>query len=275
MSKLEFKIESLTHQKPMSGFLAWIPYVLVALFLVLSRLPELGIGNVLKAVTFKWPDILGVKGIAADFAPLYLPGGILVLVVIITFFLHRMTFTGLKKAVSESANILLGAGFVLIFAVRPYLINSGVNELGISSMPVAMAEWVANVVGGIYPLFAASVGAFGAFIAGSNTVSNMMLSKFQFETAVKLGLPGTLIVALQAVGAAAGNMVAIHNVVAASATVGLLGQEGQTLRRTIIPTIYYCLLTGIIGLIAIHLLGISDPLTDYLISLVGSAQLQK
>jgi lactate permease len=84
---------------------------------------------------------------------------------------------------------------------------------------------------------------------------------------VKLALPGTLMVALQAVGAAAGNMIAIHNVVAASATVGLLGQEGQTLRRTIIPTIYYCLLAGVVGLAAIHLLNISDPLTRYFISL--------
>jgi lactate permease len=69
-----------------------------------------------------------------------------------------------------------------------------------------------------------------------------------------------MIVGLQAVGAAAGNMIAIHNVVAASATVGLLGQEGNILRRTIIPTIYYVLLTGILGLIAIELLGVTDPL---------------
>ena len=33
-------------------------------------------------------------------------------------------------------------------------------------------------------------------------------------------------VAAQSVGAAAGNMIAIHNVVAASATVGLIGKEG-------------------------------------------------
>ena len=67
-------------------------------------------------------------------------------------------------------------------------------------------------------------------------------------------------VALQAVGAAAGNMIAIHNVVAASATVGLLGREGETLRKTILPTIYYCLLSGMIGLIAFYMLGIADPL---------------
>jgi lactate permease len=67
-------------------------------------------------------------------------------------------------------------------------------------------------------------------------------------------------VALQAIGAAAGNMVAIHNVVAASATVGLLGQEGRTLRLTIIPTIYYLMATGILGLLAIYVFGLTDPL---------------
>jgi lactate permease len=73
-------------------------------------------------------------------------------------------------------------------------------------------------------------------------------------------MPGSLIVALQAVGAAAGNMIAIHNVVAALATVGLLGQEGAILRKTIIPTVYYVLLAGILGLIAVTVLGVTDPL---------------
>jgi lactate permease len=73
-------------------------------------------------------------------------------------------------------------------------------------------------------------------------------------------MSAAFIVALQAVGAAAGNMIAIHNVVAASATVGLLGQEGATLRRTIFPTIYYLTATGVLGLIAVHVLGVGDPL---------------
>jgi len=69
-----------------------------------------------------------------------------------------------------------------------------------------------------------------------------------------------MIVSLQAVGAAAGNMIAIHNVVAASATVGLLGFEGTTLRKTIIPTIYYVLFVGLMGLMAIEIFNVSDPL---------------
>jgi len=119
---------------------------------------------------------------------------------------------------------------------------------------------VADSVGNVYPLLAPSVGALGAFIAGSNTVSNMMLSQFQFGVASSLGISGALIVAVQAIGAAAGNMVAIHNVVAASATVGLLGREGTTLRKTIWPTLYYVLATGIIALLAITVFGVTDPL---------------
>jgi lactate permease len=60
-------------------------------------------------------------------------------------------------------------------------------------------------------------------------------------------------------------MIAIHNVVAASATVGMLGREGSVLRKTILPTLYYVLVAGIIGLIMIHVLGITDPLHQELI----------
>ena len=61
-------------------------------------------------------------------------------------------------------------------------------------------------------------------------------------------------VAAQSVGAAAGNMIAIHNVVAASATVGLFGREGNVLRITLIPTIYYLTLSGIITYCFLHLM---------------------
>ena len=115
-------------------------------------------------------------------------------------------------------------------------------------------------MGKIYPFFSPTIGAIGAFLAGSNTVSNLMLSQFQFETAKLLGLSGALMVAAQSVGAAAGNMIAIHNVVAASATVGLLGKEGITLRITILPTIYYLIFLVLIVLILIYFMNLKDPL---------------
>jgi lactate permease len=127
-------------------------------------------------------------------------------------------------------------------------------------MPIAMALWVSENVGGVWPMFAGGIGALGAFIAGSNTVSNMMFANFQHGVAMKLGISGMMVVALQAVGAAAGNMIAIHNVVAASATVGLLGQEGATLRKTVWPTLYYLAVIAVLGTIAVYVLRVADPL---------------
>ncbi len=261
LGSIEIRLEEIPEQARISVRRAWLPYVLVGLLLVISRVFP-AVGAALKSVVLVFRDILGESGINADFMPLYLPGGILVMVVLITFFLHRMQLSALGKAIGESSRVLLGAGFVLLFTVPMVriLINSGVNASALPSMPIAMAQWVADTVGGVYPLFAPAVGALGAFIAGSNTVSNMMLSQFQYGVASSLGVSGALIVAVQAIGAAAGNMIAIHNVVAASATVGLLGREGITLRKTIWPTLYYVTMTGTIALVAIHLWGITDPL---------------
>jgi lactate permease len=247
--------------RTMSAGMAWLPYLLLAVFLVITRLPQLPVGRIMKLLDFRADDLLGT-GISAVTTPLYLPGALMILVVAVTFFLHRMKWPDLKRAVGDSSRVLMGAGFVLVFTVpmvRVY-INSDVNGAGLLSMPVAMAEWVATSVGGVWPFFAGVTGALGAFIAGSNTVSNLMFTAFQQGVAERLAMSTVFIVALQAVGAAAGNMIAIHNVVAASATVGLLGREGVTLRKTILPTIYYLTVIGILGMLAVYVLGVSDPL---------------
>ncbi|WP_445620152.1 L-lactate permease [Kushneria sp. Sum13] len=257
---LQVRIDELT-ARPMSQWLAWLPYVLVGLLLVISRVfPE--VTAALKSLSFGMTHILGEDGISASIEPLFLPGGILVFVALLTVGLHRMRLNALGAAIGESSQVLLKAGFVLLFTVPMVriLINSGINAADLPSMPIAMARYVADSVGGVYPLLAPTVGAMGAFLAGSNTVSNMMFSQFQFGVAETLGISGAFIVAIQAVGAAAGNMIAIHNIVAASATVGLIGREGITLRKTIWPTLYYVLFTGIIGLVACYALGIRDPL---------------
>ncbi|WP_026001985.1 L-lactate permease [Vreelandella stevensii] len=261
IGNLQIKLDDVVGKTPISTLKGWIPYVLLAIFLVASRTVE-PLRVALTSVNLNWTNIFGETGVSGGLQPLYLPGGIILAVVFVTYFLHKMNPRQMSAAVSESTKTIFGAGFVLIFTVPMVriLINSGVNGADLVSMPVMMAQAVANGVGGVYPFFAPAVGAMGAFIAGSNTVSNLMLAEFQFSIAQTLGLSTAVMVALQAVGAAAGNMIAIHNVVAASATVGLLGREGTTIRKTIIPTIYYLVFTGIIALIAFYVLGITDPL---------------
>ena len=261
VSGLEEEMADVPEGRRISTVMAWAPYLLVGVLLVITRLPSLPVGVWLKAPALSWNDILGT-GISATTTPLYLPGFILMVVVAATAVMHRMRAADVGAAVRSSARVLLGAGIVLVFTVpmvRIY-INSDVNSAGLLSMPIAMAEWVAGNVGRVWPMFAGVTGALGAFIAGSNTVSNLMFSAFQYGVAERLAMSTVMIVALQAVGAAAGNMIAIHNVVAASATVGLLGREGSTLRKTILPTLYYLLVIGLLGMLAVHVLGVTDPL---------------
>ena len=261
LGNIKISIEKDNKNKKINDILAWFPYILLALLLVISRTYQ-PVTKFLKSIDFKFLNILDEEKISSGFQILYLPGGILIFVCVVTFFIHRMSFHKISMAILDSSKTILGAGFVLLFTVPlvRIMINSGINTNNIISMPIAMAQGMADLMGNIYPMFAPTVGAVGAFLAGSNTVSNLMFSQFQFETANLLGLSGALMVAAQSVGAAAGNMVAIHNIVAASATVGLIGKEGMILRITILPTIYYLLASGIITLSLLHLFDVSDPL---------------
>ena len=83
-----------------------------------------------------------------------------------------------------------------------------------------------DVAGGIWPLLANFVGGLGAFITGSCTVSDLMFGEFQWSMAANLGLPRQFIVSAQCVGGAMGNMICVHNIVAACAVVGASGREG-------------------------------------------------
>ncbi|ODQ00760.1 L-lactate permease [Salinivibrio sp. SS2] len=255
--KMDLKVK----EKPMNMAMAWASYLLLALCLVISRVSPT-VKSLLTDVSLSFNALLGETGINAAIQPLYLPGGILAFVALVATLLHSKRLQPLFKAANESSKTLIGAGFVLVFTIPMVriFINSGVNAADLVSMPVMTARFAAQLVGDGFPALSATIGALGAFIAGSNTVSNMMFSQFQFEVAQTLGASTVTVLALQAVGAAAGNMIAIHNVVAASATVGLLGREGATLRKTVLPTIYYLIAAGVIGIIAIHVIQVADIL---------------
>ena len=131
---------------------------------------------------------------------------------------------------------------------------SSINGLGLDSMLLTMAKGVADLAGGNYFYFATFIGSVGAFMFGSNTVSNIMFSPLQFQTAQLLNIPPTVILALQNQGGAIGNMICINNIVAAAATTGVItikGIEGKLIRTNIVPwAIYYviCIITMLIAM---------------------------
>jgi lactate permease len=240
------------HQKKIPLWKACLPYILIGLLLVVTRLPELPFKTFLSGFKISVPAILGTH-INTSINFLYLPGSIFILVVLVCLPLYKMSKVECFSAFKSTARAFKNAAVVLIFAVPMVriFIQSDINNADLASMPIELAQTIATLSGQAWPVFAAPIGALGAFIAGSNTISNLTFSLFQFGMGIKIGLSPLLVVALQAVGGAAGNMICIHNIVAASATCGLSGQEGNLIRKTIIPTVYYLFMAAIIALILI------------------------
>lgn len=187
---------------------------------------------------------------------LYSPATVLLLVSIICIFLFGMKGDTVKKSWSASGKTMIAAAPALLFSIPmvQVFINSGtpadVAE-PILAMPKVLAAGAADMFADAWPLFAPWIGALGAFIAGSNTVSNMMFSHFQWSTAAQIDLganDAAKVVALQAVGGAAGNMISVHNVVAACAVVGLVNREGLVIRKTLIAMSYYVIQAGLVGM---------------------------
>ncbi|EPR39884.1 L-lactate transport [Desulfovibrio sp. X2] len=241
----------------MSQFRAWLPYVLIGIILVITRIPALGLKGFLAHQAISFKAILGFPTVNASIAYLYLPGTIpFMLVAILTIAIHGMNGAKVKAAWTDSIAKMKNPAIALFFAVALVSIfrGSGIGDTTLNpnaypSMPLAMAHAVAAIVGLGWPMFASFVGGLGAFITGSNTVSDLLFSEFQWGVATTLHLPREIIVAVQAVGGAMGNMICIHNIVAACAVVGLSGREGDIMRKTFWPFLLYGLVTGIMALI--------------------------
>lgn len=232
----------------MSQFQAWLPYVIICILLVISRIPELGIKGWMTAQKITFSNILGFADISESITYLYLPGTFFIFVALLTIWLHKMPAPAVKAAWSESIRKMKSPTIALCFAVALVAIfrGSAVNPLGAPSMPLALAETVGAAAGNIWPLLAAFVGGLGAFITGSATISDLMFGEFQWDMATMLTLPRSIIEAAQTVGGAMGNMICIHNIVAACAVVGLSGREGEVMRKTFWPFLLYGIVVGII-----------------------------
>jgi len=136
-------------------------------------------------------------------------------------------------------------GTVVVALVAMVLVARTMSHAG---MIDELATTAAGV-GPAWPLLAPAIGALGTFVTGSATASNILFTELQETTADAVDRPVLPLLGAQGFGAAVGNIVCPHNVVAAAATVGLAGREGEVLRRTLPVTLLYVALGGVLALI--------------------------
>jgi len=131
-------------------------------------------------------------------------------------------------------------------AMVQLMINSGSNFSGLPSFLQLMARGFETR---LLPFFSPFVGAFGSFITGSVTISNLMFGNFLKIASEVMKFNFSYILALELVGAAAGNMIALADILSAETVVGLKHEERKILKGVILPCLIYVLLVGIVGLL--------------------------
>ncbi len=241
-------------------FLAWLPYVLIALILVVTRVPALGIKDIINTnakgiFLIEFPNILGVKQMDFSLKWANIPGVLpFIPVAIATIFLHKMPADKVKAAWRDTFSQIGGAAVAIVAGICLVQIMkfSDINTSGLHNMMTIMAEKVAATGKFLFVLISPVIGILGSFISGSNAVSNLLFTNLQFETAANLGLSQVLITASQIVGGAVGNIICINNIVAACATVGISGKEGRIIRINIVPTLIYTIvITAFFGVLVL------------------------
>jgi lactate permease len=238
------------HLKPVSLVRAWLPYGLIGILLVLTRLKALPFQAWLSSVKLSLNNLFGTTT-KAELELLYNPGIMpFLLVALLSILFFGMNRQAVRIAWGEAIKRIAGPAIALVFAVPMVrlMMQSGSNPNDIQSMPIVMAAFMAKIAQGSWPLVSPFVGALGSFMAGSNAVSNMLFSLFQYTVAEQTGISRILVLSLQNTGGAIGNMIAVHNIIAACATVGLVGLEGVLLKRNLIPVAILCTLAGLFAL---------------------------
>lgn len=244
--------EGLENKKsPASGVVLWralYPYALLIFLLILTRLPYIPIGDRLRSWAIGSDALFG-SSVQYIFNPLYAASTILLITALATLFLAKKHLKNQQNIISSVASRVyrpyLALILVLLF-VQIFIYSS--SDTGIS-MPAVIATTISGWTGSAWPFFAPFVGALGSFLAGSATVSNLIFSGLQYDIAVLSGVSQAGLLSAQTIGASAGNMIALHNIVAALAIAGISeSRTHEVLRANSIPVL---ILVTTIGLIAL------------------------
>lgn len=226
---------------------AWSPYIVVVILLILTRIVN-PIEEFLVGLDFLSISNVFNTGLSSSFSVFYSPGFILIIASIFASYYQTGAKDSVIKAMKDTKGVIIGASLALIPTLIMVTIftSSGMNTSDLVSMPQYVASGMANIFGEFWSFGSTYLGMIGSFISGSATVSNLTFSSIQVEIASTVGISTTYILASQVLGAAIGNMICVHNVVAASYVVKLENQEGAIIKKTVITAIIYSTIVTII-----------------------------
>ncbi|MEW6445515.1 MAG: L-lactate permease [Pseudomonadota bacterium] len=219
--------------------IASAPYLVVLALILATRLIP-PVQESLSGMTLGWQawDIFQGR-----IQPFYHPGTLLLLGFLIAALARGSRAPVILESMRHALLMLSGVvlALVLMLGLARVMLHAGLID--------TLAEAAASGAGGAWPFLAPFIGVLGSFVTGSATASNILFTDFQYATATALGMAALPLIAAQGFGAAVGNMVCPHNVIAGCATVGLKNREGEILARTVVVALVYAAAGGALALV--------------------------
>jgi lactate permease len=235
-----------------SVFLAWSPYLILVVFVLLWGNPDIKALLDKATIVFPWPGLHNmvqrippVVPKAAPYAALY------------TFNWLSASGTACLMSTIVAALILRASPSTFLKCVRDTTNQLKLPLLTISSV-VALAyvmnysgatttlALVAAGTGALFPFFSPLLGWLGVFLTGSDTSANALFGPLQDITSVKLGLNQTLMAAANSGGGVVGKMISVQSIAVAAAATGMKhDDEGLLFRFTLRHSVFLAIMIGL------------------------------
>jgi lactate permease len=215
---------------------AWSPFLVMTIIVIAWGFEPIkaalnSIGNVKFTIPGLQNAILKPDGSPLTIKPfefnfLSTPGSGLLLAALISLPLIGMRFSeGVKIYLSTLNQLKLP--FITIASVVGFAFVA--NNSGMS-ITIAMALASTGV---LFPFFSPILGWLGVFLTGSDTSSNALFCKLQYNSAQAIGVDPLVTVCANASGGVTGKMISPQSIAIGSASVGLVGQEASLFRFTV------------------------------------------
>ncbi|WMJ80848.1 L-lactate permease [Clostridium sp. MB40-C1] len=222
------------------AFKAWLPYILIFIFMIFSSKLFPNINHALSTIKTSVKIYTGQGAEAYVFKWIATPGTLIIIAAFIGGMVQGAKFSEIVNILFKTINQMTKSAITVISIVAL------AKVMGYSGMINSIATVLAIITGSFYPFIAPIIGALGTFVTGSDTSSNVLFGKLQVDVANSIGVNATWLAAGSATGATAGKMISPQSIAVATAATGLAGAEGKILNKTIKFCIGYVVLLGVV-----------------------------
>lgn len=246
---------------PGEVLLAWTPYGLLVIFVILAGLDPIKNALAGGTVTIPWPGLHNqvqqvapvVKAPAAYAAVwrqnvLTASGTACLLAAVLSCLILKMSTAAFFK-------VLAGTAKQLAFSILTILTVLGLAFLMNYSGATATLGLAFAATGVLFPFFSALLGWLGVFLTGSDTSANALFGNLQVVTANQLGLNPVLMASSNSSGGVMGKMISLQSIAVAAAATGMPSEdESRLFRFTLRHSILLASVLGVIVIIYSYLL---------------------